>query len=287
MAEHTGWRNFWWLNVALLGVSFSVSLFLFPETRFARLPGGIIDSKESHSPKQPLTKEPQSSEEIVTPSNIEKDAAGSLGVPLGHGKPGRSQFNIFQPNSRFLQSLLFDIITPFHLFAFPIVDLAAFVVSWSASCFLTVNLTQAQAFASPPYMYTPQKIGFFNFAVVIGQLLGLATAGPLNDWISMRATRRNNGIREPEMRLPAMIPYALIMILGNFIVAFGYQYHWDWRVRLFTLFTSDRSFPLLFLTVSLEPKSDWCILLGNCHHRLHLRRHPGCSASRYLIHLRY
>ena len=45
----------------------------------------------------------------------------------------------------------------------------------------------------------------------------------------MRATIRNNGIREPEMRLPTMIPYVFICLLGNFIVAFGYQYHWPWE----------------------------------------------------------
>lgn len=47
--------------------------------------------------------------------------------------------------------------------------------------------------------------GFFNFAILIGALLGLLTAGPLSDWISMRATIKNNGVREPEMRLPAMV----------------------------------------------------------------------------------
>lgn len=46
----------------------------------------------------------------------------------------------------------------------------------------------------------------------------------------MRATRKNEGIREPEMRLPAMAIYVAIMIIGNFVVAFGYEYKWDWRV---------------------------------------------------------
>ena len=81
-----------------------------------------------------------------------------------------------------------------------------------------------------------------NFAIVVGAIIGLATAGPLSDWVSARATKRNGGILEPEMRLPAMskylepllhtndmlilkfaVPYVLIMILGNFVVAFGYQ----------------------------------------------------------------
>jgi hypothetical protein len=52
----------------------------------------------------------------------------------------------------------------------------------------------------------------------------------------MRFTKKNGGIREPEMRLAAMIPYVIIMILGNVIVAVGYQDHWSWKVSfLFSL----------------------------------------------------
>jgi hypothetical protein len=29
----------------------------------------------------------------------------------------------------------------------------------------------------------------------------------------MKLTRRNNGIREPEMRLIAMVPYVIIMVI--------------------------------------------------------------------------
>jgi hypothetical protein len=47
--------------------------------------------------------------------------------------------------------------------------------------------------------------------------------------VSARATKKNRGIREPEMRLPAMIPYVCIMLLGNFVVAFGYQQKWPWE----------------------------------------------------------
>ncbi|KAK0945149.1 hypothetical protein LTS01_026068, partial [Friedmanniomyces endolithicus] len=62
----------------------------------------------------------------------------------------------------------------------------------------------SQNFANPPYNFRPQSIGFMNFAILVGAMIGLATAGPFSDWISARATRKNRGIREPEMRLPAM-----------------------------------------------------------------------------------
>ena len=88
------------------------------------------------------------------------------------------------------------------------IDFASFVVSWvvswnACSC-LTVKLSQAQAI------------------VVVYQIVELAAGGPLIDWICMRELERYEGIREPKLRLPGMIFYALIMILGNFLVAAGY-----------------------------------------------------------------
>ena len=96
---------------------------------------------------------------------------------------------------------------------------------------LTLNLTQSQNFAAPPYEFSPTIIGFFNFAILVGGLIGLVTAGPLSDWISMKLTKKNRGIREPEMRLLTMIPYVVIMIIGNFVVAYGYEKKFDWKVR--------------------------------------------------------
>lgn len=95
---------------------------------------------------------------------------------------------------------------------------------------LTINLTQTHAFAEAPYNFSPLTIGFFNFAVLIGAIIGLVTAGPLSDWISMQLTKRNNGIREPEMRLLTMVPYFVLMLVGNFVTAFGWEGEWGWKV---------------------------------------------------------
>lgn len=123
---------------------------------------------------------------------------------LGKGAPSKRQWGIYTPSANPLKSILMDLWIPWKLFAFPIVEFAAFVVSWSCSSFLTINLTQSQNFAAPPYNFSSQTIGFTNFAILAGAMIGLFTAGPLSDWVSARATARNRGIREPEMRLPAM-----------------------------------------------------------------------------------
>jgi hypothetical protein len=49
---------------------------------------------------------------------------------------------------------------------------------------------------------------------MVGGIFGLVTAGPFSDWVSMKLTKRNNGIREPEMRLPSFLPFLIIGFIG-------------------------------------------------------------------------
>ena len=248
MAEFNSWRNFWWLNVAIHGAIFLACLVGFPETKWHR-----VHPKDSVVPVAVRSSDSQSSGEVRgklgaehKPETIEKldtelekpkldlskEATAIRDPYLGKGRPDKPQFNLFQPNKNPIRSILMDIWIPWKLFAFPIVEFASFVVSWSASSFLTLNLTQSQVFAAPPYNFPPQSVGFTNFAVFVGSLVGLFTAGPMSDWISAKLTKRNRGIREPEMRLLTMVPFVIVMLIGNFVVAFGYQYKWDWRVSL-------------------------------------------------------
>jgi len=237
MAEHTGWRDFWWLNVALHGVTFLMLLFGFPETKWHRLhpdemkvAAGLSAPSSEEKVGPAMLSDPEKPSAIREMPELSHTATSQPDPFLGRGTPSKQQFKLFQPNKHPFKSIAIDLWTPWKLFAFPIVEFASFVVSWSASSFLTLNLTQSEAFAAPPYNFSSETIGLFNFAMLVGALIGLLTAGPLSDWVSMRATRRNKGIREPEMRLPSMIPYVLIMMLGNFVVAFGYQHAWNWKV---------------------------------------------------------
>ena len=157
---------------------------------------------------------------------------------LGKGYPSKQQWQFMQPNANPFKSIIMDLWLPWKLFAYPIVELAAFVTSWSCSSFLTLNLTQSQAFAGPPYNISPTNIGFMNFAILIGAMIGLATAGPFSDWVSRKLTLRNRGIREPEMRLLAMVPYVIIMYLGNIVVSVGYQKQWPWQAIVIIGFVS-------------------------------------------------
>jgi len=228
MAEHVGWRSFFWLNVGLLGAVLLSQIFLFPETKWRRVHPDEVTNERHVNPASEF--EPEKRLQVTQQETVNVENVAERDPYLHRGKPSKQQFKLWQLDGNNMKTVLISFWIPWKLLSFPIVELAAFVVSWSASCFLTLNLTQSQAFAEPPYNFNSQSIGFFNFAILIGAFIGLATNGLLSDWISMKATRKNRGIREPEMRLPAMAIYVVIMIIGNFVVAFGYQYKWDWRV---------------------------------------------------------
>jgi hypothetical protein len=283
MAGAVGWRNFWWLNTALLGFTALCCIFFFPETRYNRAlaldstpvslslpilqddtPEGSDQSAREIKANETVDSEkclPSLSEHPVTPHNRQ-------GSWLGRGRPSKVQWKLAQA---YEGNIFLEFFLPLKLCLFPIVEFSAFVVSWSASSFLTLNLTQSQAFAAPPYNFSSTKIGFFNFAILVGGLIGLFTAGPLSDIVAARLTKRNRGIREPEMRLLAMIPYVIIMIIGNIVVAIGYQRAWDWKVCSDCKSHTENH----LLMISKDYRNNW----------LHLRWYPSCCITVNIIDL--
>ena len=282
MSAAVGEQNFWWLNVAMNAVVFVGCVFGLPETKWHRLhPSELARqaeplSKRKVEPKVEIAADvdPHLVKQTTNGANDLSRVSTAMRDPyLGKGSPSRSQFGLYKLGANPVRDIMLDLWIPCKLFAFPIVEFASFVVSWSASCFLTINLTQSQALAAPPYNFSPTSIGLMNFALLIGALIGLATAGPLSDRMAAYLTRRNRGIREPEMRLLTMVPYVLIMLLGNFVVAFGFQYQWDWRVS----------------GVEGDIRGQDCAAnwrAGHRHHRLHVRGNAGHRAAGHLFHVR-
>lgn len=237
MAARYGFRSFWWFYTACLCLSFIMNVFLFPETRFHRkhpeeitgnqhntLGSSSRDTELAHSTPADSKNQAMHVDTIQSDETFEHTDSW-----LGRGKPSKAQWKLWQPSDAPFKHFLTELIVPWQMLTYPIPLFASFVVSWSCSVFLALNLTQVEVFAAPPYLWNSQSIGFTNLAILAGALIGLATAGPFSDWVSMRATVKNNGVREPEMRLPALIPYVLVMILGNIITAVGYQQKWRWE----------------------------------------------------------
>ena len=150
MAAHSGWRSFWWLNTGVLGLSILLAVFLFPESKWHREHPKEVTHR--------LSVVGASMEEIKATPLVQVETA-ERDPALGQGRPSKQQFKLWQAIDHEHFSFLREILTPWKLLVYPIIQFASFVVSWSASCFLTANLTQDQAFAAPPYLKNSQTIG--------------------------------------------------------------------------------------------------------------------------------
>ncbi|CCX33323.1 major facilitator superfamily domain-containing protein [Pyronema domesticum] len=225
MSDRFGWRSFWWLNVAGYAFSFLFQLFLFPETYYDRrhLVSGV---GIGHTPS--MASDPDTEKSTSEPIS-EAHPTTRIDNVFRKGGPTKIQFTTLKMRASKREACL-SIWTPIMLFSFPVVEWTSFAFSWAASAFLMLNLTQSQAFAAPPYLLSSSAVGLTNFAPLVGGTIGMFVAGPLSDWVSMRATKRNGGIREPEMRLPTLIPFALLAIVGGLVTAYGYQNKWSWEI---------------------------------------------------------
>ncbi len=203
-------------------------VFMFPETQYIRTITATSESPSSNDdsqvfePKAENIREiPKTTMQVFTGSDSKASLStrsinyvyNSHRLPIG--RPSRKQFSLIHKPYLSDNNIVFrDAIAPIQIFTFPIILWATFSFGFAANCLLALNLTQSQVFAAPPYLFTPAQVGFVNLAFVVGGIVGLLTAGPFSDWVSMRATRGNSGVREAEMRLIALVPYTCICLIS-------------------------------------------------------------------------
>ncbi|KAF4769806.1 hypothetical protein HAV15_012067 [Penicillium sp. str.  len=82
----------------------------------------------------------------------------------------------------------------------------------------------AQEFGQEPYNFNSIAQGLVFLSPFVGSLFATAFCGRMVDKIVGRSTRRNNGVREPEMRLFALVVAAVITIAGSIVTALCLQY---------------------------------------------------------------
>ncbi|KAK9448269.1 major facilitator superfamily domain-containing protein [Limtongia smithiae] len=233
VAQHVSWRWFFWACAIVQGFNVLSLLFLFPETRYTRerqthLPldtNTPAASVEESATMKPSTEAAEHMENFDTENGIAVDSS------LGRGKPTKAQFKLIQPIDRHAwKTIARHVITPFNLIFFPIIALSIMVMGGAANALLMINLLQSAAFTASPYNFNTGAVGLTNFALVVGGTIALLTAGPVSDWIAKQKTMRNNGIREPEMRLIALAPLIVMTVVSMVIIGVGWDRGWDWRI---------------------------------------------------------
>jgi hypothetical protein len=120
-------------------------------------------------------------------------------------------------------------VRPFGLILIPPIFWATIVMSVTIGFLVAVVSNFASAF-STTYGFVAWQSGLCFIAGMLGCFLGTFAGGPFSDWVADYFTKRNGGIREPEMRLPAIIPSVIAAPLSLVLYGCGIANGWHWMV---------------------------------------------------------
>jgi MFS family permease len=214
------WRYIYWIATALIGALTILVILTFPETTYKR---------------SPATEPSQSTHASVSYSK-DTDALETPNVSYHETETGDSS-NVkrqsFAHSLRIFtsvytqESLLKLFVRPCALLVLPPVLWATLVMSVTIGFLVAITSNFAPAFQAT-YNFKAWQSGLCFISGLTGSAIGIFFGGHISDMTADYFTKRNGGIREPEMRLPSMVvggiagPLALVL----YGVGIGHKLHW-------------------------------------------------------------
>jgi MFS family permease len=125
--------------------------------------------------------------------------------------------------------------------AFYNVVVSGIVITWSVA----TSIISSLLWSVPPYSLSSAGIGYVSVGPLIGGILGFIVYGAIADPFVKAMARMNNGVYEPEFRLPAIVLGLIPTVAG--LVGFGYACQNGisiyviavvWGILMFGLFVS-------------------------------------------------
>jgi hypothetical protein len=152
--------------------------------------------------------------------------AGSEGIPAKHSYLRSLRFF----NGTLTRESIFKIFfRPIVLLTLPPVLWATLVMSVTIGFLVAISSNFASAFATN-YDFAPWQSGLCFISGLVGSLIGIFGGGYISDLTANFLTTRNGGIREPEMRLPAMTIGLIAAPLSLVLYGVGINNHLHWMV---------------------------------------------------------
>ncbi|OAL02606.1 MFS general substrate transporter [Phaeosphaeriaceae sp. SRC1lsM3a] len=146
----------------------------------------------------------------------------------GASEPKNSYMKELLPWNGYWDKVSFwrTIIRPFFMIFSPIVAWATLLFTICISWLVLISITLSQIFSAPPYNFSVSAVGATNVSSFVASVIATLVAGYLVDGVAKFMAKRNNGIFEPEFRLPIMVTYLAFVTTGFF--AWGQSlYHQD------------------------------------------------------------
>ena len=221
---HNDWRVIYYVATALIGILTVLVFFTMPETSFNRSPAPV--PTPLHEPSKLYDQDKPASSQLSEVENKNVEAATH---EQQHKKRTYVQ-NLKLFSGTLTSEPIWKIfIRPVAFLILPPVLWATLVMSVTIGFLVAISSNFASAFQQT-YGFLPWQSGLCFVAGIVGSLLGIFAGGWCSDWTANFLTRRNNGIREPEMRLPSMMLGLIASPLALILYGVGIQNKLHWMV---------------------------------------------------------
>lgn len=228
---HLSWRYIYYVAVALLGLLILLVFFTFPETAMNRSPVDVPGAIEA--PSELYTSGMKDHDEGMVKTHVSHlDNTKGSRVANHNSRPLPVKRSFVQSlalsHGRFTEESYFKMfLRPIVLLALPQVLWATLVMSVTIGFLVAISSNFASAF-NTTYNFASWQSGLCFISGMVGVLLGIFAGGWVSDKVADMLTRRNGGIREPEMRLPAIVIGLITSPLGLVLygVAIDNNLHW-------------------------------------------------------------
>lgn len=206
------WRTIYYVAIALIGGTLLLAFFTFPETNYTRPIEIDCDGTTTTNGVD---------EKLTVGSHVE---AGANSIPKKKTYIQRLKvFSGVYTHESFWKLFW----RPFALILLPPVLWGSLVQAVTIGFIVAVTSNVASAYQTT-YNFQAYQTGLCFFAAIIGALVGIFCGGYLGDKTADYFTKKNGGIREPEMRLPAMIFSLISTPLSLILYGVGIQNKLHW-----------------------------------------------------------
>ncbi|KAJ5998833.1 hypothetical protein N7451_006643 [Penicillium sp. IBT 35674x] len=213
ISDGVGWR--WCAPIVAIACGVLIILFvftfddtMFPRYRFNIPRHGRSDPKESRGDGV----EPEKKTGLECPiSEVESNSLGEDITTRTYLQKIALVHHFADDHTTWFQYFR----RPFYLFAFPNIVLAGIQFAFGCTAGIVTFNTISEIMTEAPYNWSAGSAGLIFLAALVGNILGMGV-GWLSDWVVLILARRNNGYKEPEMRLWTYIFPFIFGAIGYF-----------------------------------------------------------------------
>ncbi|KAI1629992.1 major facilitator superfamily domain-containing protein [Exophiala viscosa] len=233
IADGPGWRWSQYI-VSIIDAGVLVLLFLtfeetlFPRFLFSRLTGRLPvgEARVSFDDSKDSSNTLASSQ-----SPVGSDQTDDLATHF----PGRTYLQklrlcVYYPQDRTTFWQYFR--RPFLLFSIPNIVIAGVIFAFGCTAGIVSFNTISEILTEPPYNWSTTSTGLVFLAALVGNFVGWAT-GVLSDHVMIFLARRNNGVKEPEMRLWTLCFSFVYAAVGYQLYGWGANFGMHWMTIAF------------------------------------------------------